>query len=275
MKYKRTSTNPSYQAILLIPVFGIDGIRKEVEGETLSKSKWRRISMYGVEQFVPGGTAAQCWFEFKYTSTGRKKSWPNEASKIRRRYALNKRHRSWYTFSQQQYHHIVESIFISMRVLQPAHNTPIRLGHSEFRKEQSEKLGVQIQFWLEYLQCLPSLKCSRWPSNQSWRITEISSQWAPLWKKLKKPVSKKKKNSEAHYQQISVTLQLWFDGHLEHFKEGKHCSPSRDYRLCLYRLCFIDILLIFPCNKMKTLCFQMRIQMHVSRVGISMRILGH
>ena len=36
MKYKRTSTDPSYQAILLIPVFGIDGIRKEVEGETLS-----------------------------------------------------------------------------------------------------------------------------------------------------------------------------------------------------------------------------------------------
>ena len=109
--------------------------------------------MSGVEQFVPGGTAAQCWFEFKYTSTGRKKSWPNEASKIRRRYALNKRHRSWYTFSQQQYHHIVESIFISMRVLQPAHNTPIRLGHSEFRKDQSKKLWVQIQiqFWLEYL----------------------------------------------------------------------------------------------------------------------------
>ena len=153
MKYERTSTNPSYQAILLIPVFGIDGIRKEVEGETLSKSKWRRISMYGVEQFVPGGTAAQCWFEFKYTSTGRKKSWPNEASKIRRRYALNKRHWSWYIFSQQQYHHIVESIFISMRVLQPAHNTPIRLGHSEFWKEQSKKLWVQIQiqFWLEYL----------------------------------------------------------------------------------------------------------------------------
>ena len=149
----KVRTNPSYQAIRLIPVSGIDGIRKEV-GETLYKSKWGRISMYGVEQFLPGGT--ECWIKFKYAPAlyeGRKKSWPNEASKIRLRYALNKRHWSWYIFSQQQYHHIVESIFISMRVLQPAHNTPIRLGHAEFRKEQSKKgpLWVQIQFWIVYL----------------------------------------------------------------------------------------------------------------------------
>ena len=28
----------------------------------------------------------------------------------------------------------------------------------------------------------------------------------------------------AHCKEISVILQLWFDGYLEHFKEGKHCS---------------------------------------------------
>ena len=45
----------------------------------------------------------------------------------------------------------------------------------------------------------------------------------PVGSFVKKPVSKKKKNSEAHYQQIWEILESRIDGQGERFTYGKHC----------------------------------------------------
>ena len=45
----------------------------------------------------------------------------------------------------------------------------------------------------------------------------------PVGSFVKKPVSKKKKNSEAHYQQIWEILKSRIDGQGEHFTHSKHC----------------------------------------------------
>ena len=43
---------------------------------------------------------------------------------------------------------------------------------------------------------------------------------------VKKPVSKKKKNSGAHYQQIWEILESRIDGQGERFTHSKHCSAT-------------------------------------------------
>ena len=103
--------------------------------------------------------------------------------------------------------------------------------------------GTEIVCWklaCLVLQCLPSLKCSR-PSNRSWRIAEISSQWAPLWRHLKKiekkTVSKKKKNSGAHYQQIWEIPESRIDGQGERFTHSKNCSIVGLLRLLCTKTC--------------------------------------
>ena len=60
---------------------------------------------------------------------------------------------------------------------------------------------------------------------------EEDSNFLAVGSFVKKPVSKKKKNSEAHYQQIWEILESRIDGQGERFTHSKHCSISTVYRI--------------------------------------------
>ena len=55
--------------------------------------------------------------------------------------------------------------------------------------------------------------------EDDWSLLAVGS----FVKKSKKPVSKKKKNSRAHYQQIWEILESRIDGQGERFTHSKHC----------------------------------------------------
>ena len=59
------------------------------------------------------------------------------------------------------------------------------------------------------------------PKLKDYSLTAVGSL---TLKKSKKPVSKKKKNSGAHYQQIWEILESRIDGQGERFTHSKHCS---------------------------------------------------
>ena len=56
-----------------------------------------------------------------------------------------------------------------------------------------------------------------------WNFLAVGS----FMKKMKKPVSKKKKNSGAHYQQIWEILKSRIDGQGERFTHSKHCRVGK------------------------------------------------
>ena len=57
-----------------------------------------------------------------------------------------------------------------------------------------------------------------------WNFLAVGSFVTSLRKIEKKTVSKKKKKSEAHYQQIWEILESRIDGQGERFTHSKHCS---------------------------------------------------